>query len=197
MKKPLYCATSGELGTDVTAAEKNLKHIFQLAQTWQAILLIDEADVFLAQRTAIDIVRNAFVSVFLRTLEYYQGIMILTTNRLEDFDEAFSSRIHLAIPYSLPDEQQRLVIWRNLFGSIDQDAGTYDEGMLSQLAKRYKLNGREIKNLFSTSCALVEDSGESVQLKHVEKLYTLDKGREGSLSRRSTQDSSLSRKSTI
>ena len=196
MKKPLYCATSGELGTDVTVAERNLKQIFQLAQKWRAILLIDEADVFLARRTSTDILRNAFVSVFLRTLEYYQGIMILTTNRLEDFDEAFSSRIHLAIPYDLPDEHQRLTIWRNLFCSVADATGVCDESMMLELAKRYKLNGREIKNLFSTSWALVEGSGESVQLKHIDKLYALDKGREDSLSRRSTQDSSLSWKGT-
>ena len=196
VQKPLYCATSGELGTDVSAAEVNLNRIFHLAQTWKAILLIDEADVFLAKRTASDIVRNAFVSVFLRNLEYYQGIMILTTNRRKDFDEAFESRIHVSIHYDLPDTSQRLVIWQNQLHSIQQPILSFGEENLLFLAQKYKLNGREIKNLFSTAWALVEGSGEYVQLKDIERLYRINKPREELLSRRSTEEQLLSRVNT-
>src|SRR5450755_1316672 len=92
-QKPLYWVTSGELGTEVTATDSRLRTIFGLAKAWDAILLLDEADVFLAKRTHTDIVRNAFVSIFLRSIEYYQGILFLTSNRREEFDEAFQSRI--------------------------------------------------------------------------------------------------------
>ena len=170
MQKPLYCVTSGELGTNVTRAEENLGQIFELAQTWKAVLLIDEADVFLAKRTGTEIERNAFVSIFLRTLEYYQGIMILTTNRHEDFDEAFESRIHLPILYDLPDTQQRITIWRNLFNkSPDQ---YFDDEMIRRLAERYETNGRAINNLFSTALALV-GSGTAVKEEDIERLYNM------------------------
>lgn len=60
--------------------EKSLIRIFQLASHWKAILLLDEADVVVKERTTSDVVRNALVSVFLRKLEYYDGILFLTTN---------------------------------------------------------------------------------------------------------------------
>ena len=62
-----------------------------MAQLWDAVLLLDEAEVFLQQRNATDINRNALVSIFLRQLEYYKGIMILTTNMAEQVDRAFES----------------------------------------------------------------------------------------------------------
>jgi hypothetical protein len=60
-------------------------------------MLLDEADVFLAKRSREDHGRNAIVSVFLRMLEYYKGILFLTTNRIGTFDEAFKSRIHISL----------------------------------------------------------------------------------------------------
>jgi SpoVK/Ycf46/Vps4 family AAA+-type ATPase len=69
-----------------------LSVILKLAGHWKAVLLLDEADVFLAQRTITDIERNAIVSIFLRELEYYQGILLLTTNQVDVIDEAFQSK---------------------------------------------------------------------------------------------------------
>ena len=61
---------------------------------------------------------NLISSVFLRVLEYYDGILILTTNRVGTFDEAFKSRIRLAIPYSNLNEDQRVEIWRNFIDML-------------------------------------------------------------------------------
>ena len=60
-----------------------LSPIFRRAEKWNAVLLLDEADVFLEQRSCHDVHRNALVSIFLRELEYYQGIMFLTINRVK------------------------------------------------------------------------------------------------------------------
>src|SRR6266487_4835165 len=79
--------------------EEQLSRVFQLASHWKAILLLDEADVFVEQRAMQDIHRNKVVCTFLRTLEYYEGIMFLTTNRVQTFDDAIASRIHLMIKY--------------------------------------------------------------------------------------------------
>ena len=54
---------------------------------------------FLEKRAPRDIHRNSVVSVFLRTIEYYQGIMLLTINRVTEFDPAALSRIHLKVKY--------------------------------------------------------------------------------------------------
>jgi hypothetical protein len=71
--------------------EERLTQVLELAQRWKAVVLLDEADVFLAQRDNAGIERNALVSIFLRKLEYYQGILILTTNLVTHCDSAFES----------------------------------------------------------------------------------------------------------
>lgn len=105
--KPLFIVSVAEIGLNASRAERNLEKLFNLASKWEAILLVDEADVFLETRgTTSSAGRNALVSVLLRVLEYYQGIIILTTNRIKSIDVAVISRIHLAIRYSDLTEDQ-------------------------------------------------------------------------------------------
>ncbi|KAK3941752.1 P-loop containing nucleoside triphosphate hydrolase protein [Diplogelasinospora grovesii] len=92
--RPLYVISSGELGETSSSVQARLMRAMELAETWKAVVLLDEADVFLAERDDDSLSRNAITSIFLRHLEYYQGILLLTTNRLDSFDEAFQSRIH-------------------------------------------------------------------------------------------------------
>jgi SpoVK/Ycf46/Vps4 family AAA+-type ATPase len=93
--RPLYTISSGELGIEPAAMELKLLRALDLAQLWNAVILIDEAEVFLQQRQTSDLQRNALVAIFLRQLEYYQGIMILTTNMVEECDVAFESKLAL------------------------------------------------------------------------------------------------------
>jgi hypothetical protein len=58
----MYPITSGELGTDVAQTDYQLRTIFTRAKDWDAIVLLDEADVFLARRSPTDLKRNAYVS---------------------------------------------------------------------------------------------------------------------------------------
>lgn len=67
--RPLLPITCGNLGLDISTVEQSLTDFFVLAQAWDCIVLLDEADVFLAARGKDDLHRNALVSVFLRTLE--------------------------------------------------------------------------------------------------------------------------------
>lgn len=141
-------------------AEQELTRAFRLAGRWNAILLLDEADVFMAARND-DIVRNGFVSIFLRTMEWFQGIMLLTTNRSEDFDEAFKSRIHLSIEYKPPGPDARRRIWENIVQ--DQEAGhNLTSESFERLSQDDKLNGREIKNLIRVAIALSKARGEKL-----------------------------------
>ena len=114
-----------------------------------------EADVFLEQRTLNDLARNALVSSFLRVLEYYEGILVLTSNRVGIFDEAFKSRIQLAIHYTSLSMHQRTKIWGNFFNrlkSMDEDGIDFLdlEDHIEELA-RHKMNGREIRNVITTA----------------------------------------------
>lgn len=72
----------------------------KLATLWKAVLLLDEADVYLESRERGDLTRNSLVSIFLRALEYFQGLLFLTTNRVGTFGDALISRIHIIIHLS-------------------------------------------------------------------------------------------------
>lgn len=123
-----------------------LATIFKIASRWKAILLLDEADVFLAQRSS-DPHLNALVSVFLRELEQYDGILFLTTNRVQSFDEAMISRIHLALKYESLGIDARKAIWQSFLGHVKTRQGTpiYYPDDVEALA-REELNGREARS---------------------------------------------------
>lgn len=61
-EKPLYRVTCGDIGTQADAVEKYLQTIMYLGKTWDCVLLLDEADVFLEERTMADLQRNSLVS---------------------------------------------------------------------------------------------------------------------------------------
>ncbi|TGO36450.1 hypothetical protein BHYA_0124g00110 [Botrytis hyacinthi] len=96
-EKPLYRVTFGDIGSEPEEVEQYLNSVLDLGKAWSCVVLLDEADVFLEERSMSDIKRNALVSIFLRALEYHDGIIILTSNRVGTFDEAFKSRIQLAL----------------------------------------------------------------------------------------------------
>ena len=130
--------------------ERNLSKILDMAYTWGAVLLIDEADVFLEQREVHDVGRNALVSVFLRMLEYFQGILFLTTNRVATFDEAFQSRIHIGLRYDKLDNKARNAIWKYFIDTLralpDVKVADITEVDFTKLSK-YEVNGREVQDL--------------------------------------------------
>jgi SpoVK/Ycf46/Vps4 family AAA+-type ATPase len=129
--RPLYMLSAGELGTDPEELDENLNLVLELSNRWNSVLLLDEADAFLHERHSRELQRNSLVSIFLRQLEYYQGIMILTTNRVHAIDSAFHStycdssnrlvkfgliirfpgRIHFSIDYPELDKASRRKIW--------------------------------------------------------------------------------------
>jgi SpoVK/Ycf46/Vps4 family AAA+-type ATPase len=72
MKVPLYVMSAGDLGMNADSVESSLKDILRMVPKWGAVLLLDEADVFMEARDATDLARNELVSIFLRMLEYYE-----------------------------------------------------------------------------------------------------------------------------
>ncbi|KAI0151599.1 hypothetical protein GGR57DRAFT_492893 [Xylariaceae sp. FL1272] len=171
-KRPLLSITAADLGHEATTLENNLLKFFDNASSWDAIVLLDEADVYLERRSSNDIQRNSIVSVFLRAMDYFQGILFLTTNRIGHFDEAIMSRIHLAIGYEPLDDKAREQIWENLFRKLKDDhkMGGPEiryEYEAKQYAKkneevrRLRWNGREIRNAFQTTVALAVHEAKS------------------------------------
>ncbi|KAI8300657.1 hypothetical protein K4K59_001436 [Colletotrichum sp. SAR11_240] len=177
--KPLLPITCGDLGMTPAEVESNLQSSFQLAQAWDCVLLLDEADVFLAERSQDNIARNALVSVFLRVMEYYEGILFLTTNKVGSFDEAFKSRMSLALYYPPLTQDQTEKIWEvqmRRTEKLSKEAAPDDESqhvkfnrldilalakelwMMQQSRADWKpvWNGRQIRNAFQTAVALAE-----------------------------------------
>ncbi|KAK8249069.1 P-loop containing nucleoside triphosphate hydrolase protein [Phyllosticta capitalensis] len=146
-EKPLYVVSSGALGSAPGEIHQNLTNILRLAAHWGAVLLLDEADVFLAKRNLVDLNRNAIVSVFLRELEYYQGILLLTTNQAQIIDDAFQSRMHFFHSYPSLDFSARKRIWQDFIaraqGNQTDIHVDVDETGIEKLAK-LRLNGRQV-----------------------------------------------------
>ncbi|KAJ3960890.1 hypothetical protein N0V92_002444 [Colletotrichum tropicale] len=159
----------GDLGTTAREVEGDLEKSFALASRWGCILLLDEADVFLAARSKNDFARNGLVAVFLRVLEYYTGISFLTTNRIGDLDEAFASRIQMSLHYPELDEMKTLKVFRLHLDLIEQrfkEQGrtiTFDISSVEDFASQHyhdqphnRWNGRQIRNACHTALALAE-----------------------------------------
>ncbi|CAD0107331.1 unnamed protein product [Aureobasidium uvarum] len=161
--------------------EQELTRVLRLATTWKAIVLLDEADVFLEARgddshDASN--RNALVAVFLRHLEYFSGICFLTTNRIAVFDAAMKSRVHLALGYQEPAKEARRLIWKQ---SLDKkeaylldDSGkevAVDEA--AELMSTEALNGREISNAIHTASTLARYAGQPLALSHINEVLAV------------------------
>lgn len=172
--RPLLIVSVAQIGLNASKAERNLERMFQLASRWEAILLVDEADVFLETRdTQANPNRNALVSVLLRVLEYYEGIIILTTNRIKSLDSAVQSRIHLAVRFedlTQTQMQSILVTILQKFSVRESAIERITESFKDYLADspRFKLNGREIRNVvFSAHAMAMSEGKESMGWAHI------------------------------
>lgn len=181
MKAPLYTMSAGELGTQADGVEEKLGNILEMATMWNAILLIDEADIFLEQRGTGELERNELVAIFLRHLEYFKGVMILTTNRIETMDLAFDSRVDIRLHYPALDAQARRSVWLNFVrksASIDEEGvenGGFLDHELDQLAQ-LELNGRQIKSAMKTAHLLASGKGEVTNFEHVRTVLRITRG---------------------
>jgi hypothetical protein len=142
-ERPLYTMEMSEVGTSVEQVEANLQKIFARAKKWNAVLLFDEADIFLSERVASDLERSAIVGIFLRLLDYYEGTFFLTTNRGDGIDKAFKSRVTLYLNYPELSPETRKVIWQSMLKSAGMEV--HQDVPWSTVADA-RLNGRQIRN---------------------------------------------------
>ncbi|KAL7554247.1 hypothetical protein ACHAWF_017665 [Thalassiosira exigua] len=161
LHRPLYCVDVGELGITPETLEEKLKEILEVAEHWNAVVLIDECDIFLTKRSANDVLRNAMVGIFLRLLEYYDGVLFLTSNRVEQLDDAFQSRISVSLEYNELDAQSRVQVWTNLL-----KAAGVEEVDVNKLGE-YNINGRQIKTAIRLALSLAKTSGEELSSRHL------------------------------
>jgi SpoVK/Ycf46/Vps4 family AAA+-type ATPase len=137
--------SAGELLHNAGILEQQLQNIFATAKHWNALLLLDEADVFLETRTERNHFMNGIVAVFLRMLEWFEGVMFLTTNRASHFDPAILSRIHIMVEYPGLKQDQRMGIWKSSLDRARTAQGPSDlsDEEVAKLAK-LEINGRQV-----------------------------------------------------
>lgn len=174
--KPLFSISSSDIGLDPADVEHNLESLFRLAARWHAVLLFDEADVFLESRSShtSDLTRNALVSVLLRVLEYYSGILILTTNRINQFDIAVQSRVNLGIKYTSLTPKQKQQIFRQFIEEIPEENIDNREEIIEWFTEENEgheylelMNGRQVRNVLFSAANLAQKQGGVLKLKHV------------------------------
>ncbi len=162
--RPLYELQCSQLGISPPEVEENLRDALLRARRWNAILLINEADVFVCARGS-DIVQNAIVGVFLRLLENLSGVCFLTTNMGTTIDDAINSRALVHLEYKYPDAKERT----ELFG-IQSQIQRLDapETAYEKFAQKHELSGRDIRQLVKLAKLLTLQGGKTVTQEDLE-----------------------------
>jgi hypothetical protein len=146
--------------------EKNLRQIFDAAESGGAILLFDEADALFGKRSEVkdshDRYANIEVGYLLQRMEAYRGLAILTTNLKNALDTAFLRRLRFIVQFPFPDAAQRAAIWRRVFPHATPTAGL----QLEQLAQ-LNVAGGTIRNIALNAAFLAADTNDAVRMEHV------------------------------
>ena len=188
--RPLFYLQAEDLGINAAALGANIKRVFEMATDWDAVILLDEADVFMAERNPNDIHRNELVSIFLRELEYFRGIIFLTTNLYSTIDTAFRSRVSLHLLFQALDCDARETVWRKFLDRLpgahtgsggkpraskkgkakEEEAAVekpLDDMDIRELSL-WQLNGREIKNAVRMVRSWCDHKGYVMTLERLE-----------------------------
>ncbi len=172
---------AGELGYDlyrvdlsavvskyIGETEKNLERIFRAADHGDAVLLFDEADALFGKRSEVrdahDRYANVEIAYLLQRLETYDGVAILTTNLRGNLDEAFVRRLDFVLEFPLPEEAERLAIWRL---ALPPEAPLAPDVDLPFLARKFRLAGGHIRNIALGAAFLAASANEPIGMRHL------------------------------
>lgn len=143
--------------------EKNLRLIFDAAESSGAILLFDEADALFGKRSEVrdshDRYANIEVSYLLQRMESYRGLAILTTNMKQAIDTAFLRRIRFIVHFPFPDSTSRSEIWRHIF-----PVATPAEGLVFERLAQLNVSGGNIRNIALSAAFLAADQDSPVTM---------------------------------
>ncbi|MBQ1926182.1 MAG: ATP-binding protein [Proteobacteria bacterium] len=141
--------------------EKHLAELFNAAEQGEILLLFDEADSVFSKRTevksSVDRYANLEVNYLLQRLERFSGVSVLTSNFESGIDEAFMRRIRFRVPFDLPDEKSRLILWNKFLSKSIPRADDVD---LEFLADTFELSGGHIKEAVLRAASIAYGSPE-------------------------------------
>lgn len=166
IRKPLLSVHSGLLGVTVTDIHKHLEKVFNLSKRWDCVLLLDEADVFVEQR-GHSVEQNAICAEFLRTLEYFDGLLFMTTNRPNDIDEAIVSRCAAIIQYDPPKGDDCIAIWKVMAKQFGMDLS--DKLVQDLLVLFPSIRPRDIKMIMRLSLRMAKSKNQKLDIETFRK----------------------------
>ncbi len=162
--------------------EKSLGEIFDIAQQSNAILFFDETDALFGKRSEIkdshDKYANVETSFLLQRLETFDGVVLMSTNLLQNIDSAFIRRISYIINFPFPDVKRRLELWRKMFpAEMPLDGGIDFE----YLAGQFELSGAAIKNTAMSAAFLAAAENKAVNMSHILRAVSKQLSKQGRL----------------
>jgi hypothetical protein len=147
--------------------EKSLNQLFSRAEELDVVLLIDEGDALLTQRTAVqssnDRYANLETNFLLQRLESFEGILLVTTNAANRIDSAFQRRMDVVVELRMPGPQERWRIWQ-LHLPVDHQVG---QAWLQEAAVRCNVSGGQIRNAVLHASLLALDEGGALSTAHL------------------------------
>jgi len=147
--------------------EKNLNQVFSRAEELDVILLLDEGDALLTQRTGVqtsnDRYANLETNYLLQRLEAFEGILVVTTNAGDRIDSAFQRRMDVVVTFHAPDPAERWLIWQLHLPS----SAALDQMVLEEIASRCTLNGGQIRNAVVHASLLALNDGGMITSTHL------------------------------
>jgi len=159
---------SGVLSKYIGETQKNLREIFDEVKKSRSILFFDEADVLFGKRVDVtdarDISANAQTAYLLQKMEEYDGITILATNLLQNFDDAYKRRMKFIIRFSLPQREQRIQLWQKVFPKQMPLSRDID---IDYLADNFELSGAAIKNIAVNAAFIAASRQEVTGMEHI------------------------------
>jgi len=158
-EKPLYSIQAAQLGIKADQVETNLTKFLVRGSRWGAIVLVDEADVYIRSRDR-DMEHNAIVASFLRVIEYQTAIMFMTTNLADEVDDAIISRCIARINYHCPTIEEQQQIW-HVLANIN-NISLKDEDITENVKRHPYLAGRDIKQLLKLATLHVAKHGDEI-----------------------------------
>lgn len=182
LNKKVYHINYSELESKyVGETPKNIRRAFECATRDDAVLIFDEADSFLGKRLSsvtqsADYGVNITRSVLLMELEKFNGVVVFTTNLINNYDGAFKRRILLNVYFDMPDEKARLQIWK-LHLSDKMPLAT--DVTAENLASRYdNISGADIKDMvFYAALYTLEKEKEYMDFSVFDYAYVTIQGR--------------------
>jgi hypothetical protein len=169
LHRPLWTVSALELMLNLDTVEERLIEILDIAYSWRAIVLMDEADLYLEKRisSAADPTRNVITTIFLRLLNYNKGVLFLTTNHVTALDDAVRSRISMFIRYHPLTLSQRTKVWETLLSGV----GLCDADL--EMLAAHELDGHQIHNCIQIAQTWATSCKELLSTQHVLKVLNM------------------------